>query len=115
MDGGPNWAGNRCDAALLLETNDKYPAIDGDAYIKQPMFYALAHFAFVPRGSRRVAVESADGADVPVVAFRTPTDTIVAVYLNRADDACSTCATRRRKALRFCAPPHGQVTAVWRA
>ena len=119
MDGGPNWAGNRCDAALLLETNDKYPAIDGDAYIKQPMFYALAHFsAFVPRGSRRVAVESADfGADVPVVAFRTPTDTIVAVYLNRgADDACLHLRdARRRKALRFCAPPHGLVTAVWRA
>ena len=33
-----------------------------------------------------------------------------------ADDACLHLRdARRRKALRFCAPPHGLVTAVWRA
>ena len=103
-------AGNRCDAALLLETNDKYPAIDGDAYTKQPMFYALAHFsAFVPRGSRRVAVESADfGADVPVVAFRTPSWKSCRVPQPRRRRRVLTCATRgaaRRCGLRAAARP----------
>jgi hypothetical protein len=37
-DGGPNWAGLKADAPILVEK-------DGKQFYKQPMFYALAHFA----------------------------------------------------------------------
>lgn len=51
--GGPNWAGNRVDAPILVD-----PA--AGRWWLQPSFYYLAHFSrFMPPGSRRVAVDVA--------------------------------------------------------
>ncbi|KOB64974.1 Glucosylceramidase, partial [Operophtera brumata] len=46
--GGPNWADNFVDAPILVYG-------DRDEFIKQPMYYAMGHFAkFIQRGSRRI-------------------------------------------------------------
>lgn len=37
MNGGPNWAKNTADAPIIIDFAEK-------KYIRQPMFYALAHF-----------------------------------------------------------------------
>ncbi|XP_061382252.1 lysosomal acid glucosylceramidase-like [Danaus plexippus] len=77
--GGPNWASNFADAAIIVDkTNDEF--------IKQPMFYAMGHFSkFIPRGSKRIKVKehkSIFELSLRHVAFITPRGTIVAVIYN---------------------------------
>ena len=113
-DGGENWAGNQCDAPLLLT-----PELDG--FVKQPIFYALAHFArFLPPGSRRLAQPSGSGAaaaSVNSVAYLTPNRRVAAVLLNK--DAAERCVRLRdvRRGVRatLCLPPRSLHTVVWRA
>jgi glucosylceramidase len=113
-DGGENWAGNQCDAPLLLT-----PELDG--FVKQPIFYALAHFArFLPPGSRRLAQPSGSGAaaaSVNFVAYLTPNRRVAAVLLNK--DAAERCVRLRdvRRGVRatLCLPPRSLHTVVWHA
>jgi glucosylceramidase len=101
-----NWAGNECDAPLLLTP-------ERDAFVKQPIFYALAHFArFLPPGSRRLAQPAASGATarVDVVAYLTPTRRLAAVLLNKdAAERCVRLRDLRRRARD--AVPAAQVAA----
>lgn len=74
--GGPNWAGNVVDAAVIVNKTS-------DEFYKQPMFYAIGHFSkFVPRGSRRVSLTGGNRS-VKAIAFHTPQDLIVIVFLNK--------------------------------
>ena len=44
LGGGPNWAENFVDAAVIVDK-------EKDVFYKQPMFYALAHFSkYIPPG-----------------------------------------------------------------
>ena len=112
-DGRENWAGNECDAPLLLMP-------ERDAFVKQPIFYALAHFArFLPPGSRRLAQPAASGAAarVDVVAYLTPTRRLAAVLLNK--DAAERCVRlrdlRRGARATLCLPPRSLHTVLWHA
>lgn len=74
--GGPNWAGNVVDAAVIVNKTS-------DEFYKQPMFYAIGHFSkFVPRGSWRVSLTGGTRS-VKAIAFHTPQDLIVIVFLNK--------------------------------
>mmetsp|Transcript_140548 Transcript_140548/g.262184 ORF Transcript_140548/g.262184 Transcript_140548/m.262184 type:complete len:690 (-) Transcript_140548:80-2149(-) len=54
--GGPNWAGNNCDANLIA---DPKRAKGGDAVIMQASYYYMGHFSrFIPPGSRRIDLKS---------------------------------------------------------
>lgn len=47
--GGPNWSGNYVDAPIIIDHSE-------NRYIRQPMFYALAHFTkFIKPGSLNLA------------------------------------------------------------
>ncbi|KAI1716646.1 glycosyl hydrolase family 30 TIM-barrel domain-containing protein [Ditylenchus destructor] len=78
LQGGPNWVGNFVDAPILVNAT-------ADQFIKQPMFYALAHFSrFVPPGSLRIDSSNSTMPDNSIqhVAFRTPDGRRVLVLLN---------------------------------
>ncbi|KAI1716634.1 glycosyl hydrolase family 30 TIM-barrel domain-containing protein [Ditylenchus destructor] len=79
MQGGPNWVGNNVDAPILVNAT-------ADEFLKQPIFYALAHFStFVLPGSVRVDSISEGGSDessLQHVAFRTSEGRRVLVLLN---------------------------------
>ena len=96
--GGPNWAGNVCDAPILIDTAHSTATQPGSvrAFYKQPMYYYLGHVAaFTPPHSVRLGVTSnaaalVAGAPAPVAtAFLTPEgDRIVVVIMNRHAAAC---------------------------
>ncbi|KAL4709324.1 hypothetical protein ACJJTC_007056 [Scirpophaga incertulas] len=76
-EGGPNWADNFVDAAILVYA-------EKDEFIKQPMYYAMGHFSkFIPRGSRRVAVRRRSIMTLENLAVLNPRGNIVMVIQNR--------------------------------
>ena len=107
-DGGENWAGNRCDAPLLLTP-------ERDAFLKQPTFFALSHFAlFLPPGSRRLRPVRVP-AGVDAVAYLTPRQHVAIVLLNKdSSEHCLRLRDARRGAgAEFCMPPRSLHTVVW--
>lgn len=79
LSGGPSWAKNNLDAAIIVNSNR-------DEYYKSPMFYALGHFSrFVEPDSVRLEHRLANARfDYPLecVAFLTPQGYVVVVALN---------------------------------
>ncbi|GMT24652.1 hypothetical protein PFISCL1PPCAC_15949 [Pristionchus fissidentatus] len=55
MAGGPTWVDNVLDSTILVDSR-------ADEFLKQPSYYALAHFSkFLKPGSRRVKMEAISG------------------------------------------------------
>lgn len=78
VHGGPSYTGNLVDSPILV-----FPEFD--AFIKQPMFYAMGHFSkFVPRGSKRIQVTQKCGWKKSLwnTAFITPQNNVVVVLYN---------------------------------
>ncbi|CAL4066704.1 unnamed protein product [Meganyctiphanes norvegica] len=82
MQGGPNWAKNFVDAAILVNK-------ETDEFYKNPMYYALAHFTkFVPEGAVRIDLTTGDAPDTLVsTAFKNPDGSLVVVLLNRSESS----------------------------
>lgn len=88
--GGPNWAGNRVDAPVIVNAT-------ADEFYKQPMFYALGHFSkFVPAGSVHVTSrvvkdgddEGDDEGDLHAAAFTRADGGNVLILLNTKLGRC---------------------------
>lgn len=76
--GGPNHAGNYCDAPVIVDTET------GEVFY-QSSYYYIGHFSkFVMPGAKRIGSVS-HGTPAEVVAFRNPDGRIVIVVLNRTD------------------------------
>ncbi|XP_022673324.1 putative glucosylceramidase 3 [Varroa destructor] len=77
LTGGPNWVKNFVDAPIIVDR-------DKQAFYKQPMYYALAHFTkFIPRGSYRLDDElKTNVRTLSGVALLRPDELKVAVFLN---------------------------------
>ncbi|KAJ8713063.1 hypothetical protein PYW08_008367 [Mythimna loreyi] len=78
VQGGPTYISNFADSPIIV-----FP--EKDAFVKQPMFYAMGHFSkFVPRGSRRISATQKSGCwrSIWNVAFITPKGTVVVVLYN---------------------------------
>lgn len=75
-NGGPNWSNNAADSSIVITENDEF--------YKQPMYYAIGHFSkFVPRNSQRIqSTVFNDNEDVKQIAFLTPDQRIVIVFIN---------------------------------
>ena len=55
INGGPNHAGNECDAPIVVD-------LEKQKYFKQPMYYFMAHITrFVLRDSVRIGITSGEG------------------------------------------------------
>ncbi|XP_021936128.1 glucosylceramidase-like isoform X4 [Zootermopsis nevadensis] len=77
--GGPNWARNFVDAAIIVNTS-------ANEFYKQPMFYALGHFAkFLPEGSVRIGLQPQEEKGVLAVAFQTPDNAVIIILYSRSD------------------------------
>lgn len=82
--GGPNWVKNYVDSPIIVNASS-------NEFYKQPMFYALGHFAkFVPPGSVRLDLSTSHAncfLDCPgaisSAAFKTPDNDVVLVILNK--------------------------------
>jgi glucosylceramidase len=75
--GGPSWASNFVDAAIIVNAT-------ANEFYKQPMFYALGHFAkFISEGSLRIGVEPQEDRGISAVAFQTPENTVIIILYNR--------------------------------
>lgn len=73
--GGPNHVGNYCSAPIMLDARRQ-------TILLQPSYFYIKHFsAFVPRGSRVVAISRYTSA-LEAVAFKRPDGAIVAVMMN---------------------------------
>ncbi|XP_037073434.1 lysosomal acid glucosylceramidase-like [Pollicipes pollicipes] len=78
MNGGPNWVSNFVDSPVIVDAEQQ-------RFYKQPMFYAMGHFAaFLPPGSTVVDAASEEG-HVLAMAALTPDGHMVATLLNQAD------------------------------
>jgi glucosylceramidase len=76
--GGPTWARNFVDAAIIVNTT-------ANEFYKQPMFYALGHFAkFLPEGSVRIGLWPQEKKGVSAIAFQTPNNAVVIIVYNRS-------------------------------
>ena len=73
--GGPNHAGNYCEAPVMLR---------GGSFVKNPTYYAIGHFSrYICPGAVRLN-HSVYDSRLECVAFRNPDGGRVAVILNRA-------------------------------
>lgn len=77
--GGPNYLGNKLDAAIIVNANFT------EIY-KQPAFYAMAHFSkFLPPGSQRITIDLLQGErndKLKSVAFQRMDGKIVVILYN---------------------------------
>ena len=90
LSGGPNHAGNRCDAPVLVDTKS------GDVYF-QSSFYAIGHFSrYIEPGAKRLAlsctgfmmpatVDGRMGNTLEACALKNPGGSIVFVISNRTE------------------------------
>ncbi|KAL4236266.1 hypothetical protein ACF0H5_004653 [Mactra antiquata] len=78
MNGGPSWAGNEADSAVIVNT-------DKDEFYKQPMFYAMGHFSkFVRPGSKMLEYSTnlPNDSDLKAIFFTRLDDSIAANFVN---------------------------------
>lgn len=76
LKGGPNWAKNHIDSAVIVNTT-------ADEFYKQPMFYALGHFSkFLPEGSVRIGIEPIIARGIKSVAFERPDSGVAIIIYN---------------------------------
>ncbi|XP_066985550.1 lysosomal acid glucosylceramidase-like [Macrobrachium rosenbergii] len=76
--GGPNWAGNFVDSAIIVNET-------ADEFYKNPMFYAMGHFSkFVQEGAQRVELTPVNQVSLKTVAFRNSDNSVAIVVLNKS-------------------------------
>ncbi len=92
--GGPNWAKNWCNAAVIVDP-------DNDEVWFTPLFYTIAHFSrFIRPGAVRIGFENSDG-DLMITAVRNPDGTIAAVLFNPMEEPKGIHLSLARKSLDF--------------
>lgn len=107
--GGPNHAGNYCDAPIMYDTANR------TTNVRLP-FYYLGHFSrFVDPGSKRILVTKYTDM-LEVTAFLTPTSKLVIIILNRSDTDVSAriCVQKggeiSHRTFALCSPKHSIMT-----
>ena len=107
MNGGPNWVSNFVDSPVIVDA-------ELQRFYKQPMFYAMGHFAkFVPVGSR-VLDAGVEQGDLLSVAAETPDGCTVATLLNTGDIELEVSITDPIKGhLDLTLPARSLTTAKW--
>ncbi|XP_050096209.1 lysosomal acid glucosylceramidase [Anopheles aquasalis] len=97
--GGPNYAKNYVESAVIANTTSKE-----EAY-KQPIYYGLGHFSrFVQPGAIRLAAHSTNG-NVQVVAFERTDNRTTVVFYNKANTPVTVqVEDKRRGAIRLRVP-----------
>jgi len=119
MQGGPNWSGNYVDAPIIINLKE-------NKYIRQPMFYALAHFTkFIKPNSLNLEQNlSVKGSKlswfstVYSTSFRTPENDIVVVVSNTYNvDVKFTINVpeNRNQIIHHILPKRSITTFVWKA
>lgn len=112
LKGGPNWAKNNVDSAILIDTSSS-PA---NTFYRNPMYYALGHFSkFIPPGAVRVKT-TLQGTAATATSFVDAARGRVAVVVQNRNDHSEPIElvdqqTNRRLATSL--PPHSIRTFVF--
>lgn len=102
--GGPNHAGNFCDALIIADTRT-------DMLIFNSSYFYVAHFSkFISPGAFRIGCEGAAG--LLSTAFMNPDGSIVTVLQNEKDEACSCTLLLDEAEYRIIMNAHSIVTAI---
>ena len=76
LKGGPSWAKNFADAAIIVNGT-------GNEFYKQPLFYAMGHFSkFIPKDSIRIDLKISKSV-IKAIGFRTPQKNVVIIIVNK--------------------------------
>ncbi|KAF0293665.1 Glucosylceramidase [Amphibalanus amphitrite] len=107
MNGGPNWVSNFVDSPIIVDD-------ELQRFYKQPMFYAMGHFArFVPPGST-VLDAGVEQGDLLSVVAETPDGFTVTTLLNTGDIELEVSLTDpERGHLNLTLPARSLTTAKW--
>lgn len=106
-DGGPNHAGNYCEAPLMLTG-------DGSDFVTLSEYWYIGQFSRHIRPGMRAAASSAWCAAVEQAAFTADDGTVVVVLLNRSADALPVSVTADGEtAYNFTLAPHSIATLTF--
>ena len=103
--GGPNHAGNLCDAPIIAD-----PIAQTVYY--QSSFYYIGHFSKFVRPGARLIGSRAQAAVLETAAFENPDGSIVAIVLNRADRGQEMTLKMGRKSARIKSPAHSILSLI---
>lgn len=101
--GGPNHAGNFCEAPAMLTE-------DGQDFVLQSEYYYIGHFSRFIRPGAVCLGASAWSEDVEVTAFENPDGAHILVTLNRTDAALPVSAVDGNDAIAFWLPARSIAT-----
>ncbi|GMT36199.1 hypothetical protein PFISCL1PPCAC_27496, partial [Pristionchus fissidentatus] len=113
LAGGPTWVNNVLDATILVDSK-------ADEFLKQPSYYALAHFSkFLKPGSRRVKMEMVGGLgkDIEMLGAVGVDGNRVVIVMNNAKNKTvhvSISDKTRLDVINLDFSPRSFVTIVWK-
>ncbi|GAB6108346.1 glycoside hydrolase family 30 protein [Fusibacter bizertensis] len=103
--GGPNHAGNFCEAPIICDTRT-------GTYSKKLSFYYIEHFSrYISLGAVRIATTQFTDK-IEVVAFKNPDGTLVVILLNRQTELIETYLRMNEKLLNLKIPRESIVTVT---
>jgi glucosylceramidase len=103
--GGPNHAGNYCDAPIMIDTQK-------DSYEVKLSFDYIGHFSrYIRKGAKRIAF-SKYTSDLEMTAFKNQDGSIVLVLLNREEKDMSVVIRINGELLQFQVPKNSIATAL---
>lgn len=118
IQGGPNHAGNMCDAPILIDTQQK-------SVLYQSSFYAIGHFSRYIKPGAHVLAMRMDGYMTPATVDGRMGNTMEATAAKNPDGSVAIIVTNRTEATmvyelhvddgdigRFCMPPRGIQTLL---
>ncbi|KAJ9601521.1 hypothetical protein L9F63_000264 [Diploptera punctata] len=109
LKGGPNWANNFVDSAVIVNAS-------ANEFYKQPMFYALGHFSkFLPEGSVRVELSAEHNGGIQSIGFLTPDDTVVIILYNKLNSDSSVSITDSTRHMNIAIPKRSFNTVIYKA
>jgi O-Glycosyl hydrolase len=104
--GGPNHAGNFCDAPVMCDT-------ENDTFTLRKSYYYIQHFSrFIHPGAKRMLL-SRYTDKIEGTAFRNPDGSSVAVLLNRTGTAQPFTFCERDRTCEFEMAEHSIMTVCW--
>jgi glucosylceramidase len=104
-NGGPNHAGNYCDAPVIVDQDS------GEVYL-QSSFYYIGHFSkYVRHGAVRIHAEASRN-ELETIAFKNPDRSMVIVILNRDGLALPFQVCLGNNVAERTIPPHAIITLL---
>ena len=105
QDGGPNYAGNYCEAPIMCDTRK-------GTLTKKLSYYYIAHFSrYIQPGAQRIATTQYT-PKLEITALQNPDSSIALVLLNRTNEDLPACLRLKNNLLELCIRRESICTAL---